>query len=82
MDTPWNGLDFYNLESSEKQRKFLCPLSTMISGNTEEWDCVMFFYAIFYSDCLSHGISGQVRSAVYDLRTLRKKIAHWPHAYV
>ena len=42
----------------------------------------MFFYAIFYSDCLSHGISGQVRSAVYDLRTLRKKIAHWPHAYV
>ena len=54
----------------------------MINGNTEEWDCAIFFYAIFYSDCRSHGVSRQVRSAVHDVRTLRNKIAHWPHAYV
>ena len=81
-NTPRSGLDFCNLESPTKKRKFPRQLASMINGNTEEWDCAMFLYTIFYSDCLSHGVSRQVRSAVYDMRTLRNKIAYWPHAYV
>lgn len=80
MDTPRNGLDFYNLESPKKQRKFARQLATMINGNTEEWDCSMFFYAILYSSCLSHGASVQVRSAVDNLRTLCNGIVHRPKA--
>ena len=82
MDTPRNGKDFYNLESPRNHRKFLRQLATMINGNTEEWDCAMFFYAILYSDCLRHGVIEQVHSAVDDLRMLRNEITHWPQAYV
>ena len=82
MDTPRNGKDFYNLESPRNHRKFPRQLATMINGNTEEWDCAMFFYAILYSDCLRHGVIEQVHSAVDDLRMLRNEIAHWPQAYV
>lgn len=82
MDTPRNGKDFYNLESPRNHRKFPRQLATMINGNTEEWDCAVFFYAILYSDCLRHGVIGKVRSAVDVLRTLRNEIAHCPQAYV
>lgn len=82
MDTPRNGLDFYNLESPKKQRKFARQLATMIKGNIEEWDCAMFFYAILFSSCLSHGVSVQVRCAVDDLKRLHNEISHCPKAYI
>ena len=72
-DTPQNGLDFKNGESSFKQRKNARLLATTASGNRAEWDCTMLFYAILYSDSIAgHGLSPLIRIDVDDLRKFRK----------
>ena len=82
MDKPRNGRDFFMKENPKNQRKHAHLLGTMINGNTEEWDSVMLFYSILYSESLGRGISAEVRSAVDDLRKLRNKFAHIAQAQV
>ena len=77
-DTPKNGLDFKNGESSAKQRRNARLLATMIKGNREEWDCTMLFYAILYSDSI-YGLKALIQSNVDDLREFRNEdFAHMP----
>ena len=80
MDKPTNGRDFCSMESPRNQHVHARLLATMINGNTEEWDSVMLFYAVLYSDSLGRGISAEVRSAVDDLRNLRSEFAHTAQA--
>ena len=82
MDKPTNGRDFCSMESPGNQRRRARLLATMINGNTEEWDLLMLFYAILYSESLGRGISAEVRSAVDDLRILRNEFAHTAQAQV
>ena len=82
VDKTTNGRDFFMKENPKNQRKYAHLLTTMINGNTEEWDSVMFFYAILYSASLGRRISTEVRSAVYDLRKLRNEFAHIAQAKV
>ena len=82
MDKPTNGRDFCSMESPRNQHMRARLLATMINGNTEEWNSVMLFYAILYSDSLGRGISAEVRSAVDDLRNLRNEFAHTAQARV
>ena len=82
MDKPTNGRDFCSMESPRNQQMRARLLATMINGNTEEWDLLMLFYAILYSESLGRGISAEVRSAVDDLRNLRNEFAHTAQARV
>ena len=81
-DKPTNGRDFFMKESPKNQRKHAYLLTTMINGNTEEWDSVMLVHAILYSESLGRGISAEVRSAVDDLRKLRNEFVHITQAQV
>ena len=82
-DEPRNGLDFKNQESPRNQRKNAGLLATMVNGNRAEWDCIMLFYAILYSDCIGRGLNAVVRSNVDDLRNFRNQdFAHLPQGHV
>ena len=75
-DTPKNGLDFYRNESPKSHRKNARFLSTILNGNTAEWDCSCLFFAILYSDSISASLSPVIQNAVDDLRQVRNDIAH------
>ena len=42
-DQPYNGLDFWNGESSRNRSQYARLLRTMKDGDTAEWDCTMLF---------------------------------------
>ena len=71
-DTPQNGLDFKNGESSANQRRNARLLATMVEGDRAQWDCVTLFYAILFSDSL-RGLSPLIRVNVDHLRQLRSE---------
>ena len=81
-DEPKNGLDFWNGESPQNQRRNARLLATMINGNRAEWDCTMLFYAILFSDCI-HSLNPVVQSNVDDLRKFRnEEFAHIPQGHL
>ena len=60
---------------SEKSRSKNSRLLTIIQiGNTEEWDCTCFFFAILYSDTLGYVISPAVFNDVDNLRMFRNEV--------
>ena len=76
-DEPRNGMDFYNGESPQNQKRNAHLLATMKNGNRGEWDCTMLFYAILYSDSVRPHLSPTVRKNVGDLRNFRNaQFAH------
>ena len=78
-DEPQNGLDFKNRESSTTRKRKAKPLTTMVNGNTAEWDCTMLFHGILYSDCIGSSLNPLIRSSVDDLRNFRNQdFAHLP----
>ena len=78
-DQPKNGQDFKNRESSTARKRNAKPLTTMVNGNTAEWDCTMLFYGILYSDCIGSSLNPLIRSSVDDLRNFRNQdFAHLP----
>ena len=78
-DEPRNGMDFYNGESPQNQKRNAHLLATMKNGNRGEWDCSMLFYAILFSDCVGPHLSAIVSKNVDDLRNFRnKEFAHMP----
>ena len=78
-DKPQNGQDFKNRESPPTRRRNAKLLTTMVNGNTAEWDCTMLFYGILYSDCIGRSLTPLIRSSVDDLRNFRNQdFAHLP----
>ncbi|XP_068705663.1 uncharacterized protein [Montipora foliosa] len=78
-DKPQNGQDFKNRESPPTRRRNAKLLTTMVNGNTAEWDCTMLFYGILYSDCIGSSLNRVIRSSVDDLRNFRNQdFAHLP----
>ena len=78
-DKPQNGQDFKNRESPPTRRRNAKLLTTMVNGNTAEWDCTMLFYGILYSDCIGSSLTPLIRSSVDDLRKFRNQdFAHLP----
>ena len=78
-DQPKNGQDFKYRESPPTRRRNAKPLTTMVNGNTAEWDCTMLFYGILYSDCIGSSLTPLIRSSVDDLRNFRNQdFAHLP----
>ena len=78
-DTPQNGMDFYNTESLRSRTRNARPLETIRNGNRAQWDCTTLFFAILYSDSISHGLDAAVCSNVNDLREFRnEEFAHMP----
>ena len=81
-DEPKNGMDFWNGESPQNQRRNALFLATMINGNRAEWDCTMLFYAILYSDCI-HSLNPVVQSNVDDVRKFRnEEFGHIPQGHL
>ena len=77
-DDPRNGMEFYNRESPQNQRRNAHLLATIKNGDRAEWDCTMLFYAILFSDCI-HDLNPVVHSNVNDLRMFHnKEFAHMP----
>ena len=78
-DERFNGMDFYNGESPENQKRNAHLLATMKNGNSGEWDCTMLLYAILFSDSVGPRLSAIVRKNVNDLRNFRnEEFAHMP----
>ena len=77
-DEPRNGMDFYNGESPQNQKRNAHILATMKNGNRREWDVTMLFFAIALSDCVGPGLSAIVRKNVNDLRHFRNQFIHMP----
>ena len=76
-DEPRNGMDFYNEESLRNTKRNAHLLATIKNGNRGEWDCIMLFYAILFSDCVRPHLSVIVSKNVDDLRNFRnKEFAH------
>lgn len=66
QDTARNGQDFLKWNQRRAVQKTL--LTIIWNGNTEEWDCTCFFFAILYSDTLASLISTSVAKDVKGLR--------------
>ena len=82
-DEAKNGEDFKNGESPRNQARNQELLATMVNGNRAEWDCIMLFYAILYSDCIGRGLNAVVQSNVDDLRKFRNEVfAHVPQGQI
>ena len=78
-DTPQNGMDFYNRESSRSRTRNARLLETIKNRDRAQWDCSTLFFAILYSDSIGHGLGAAVRSNVADLREFRnEEFAHMP----
>ena len=74
QDTARNGQDFFRMESGKSRSKHSRLLTIIQNGNTEEWDCTCFFFAILYSDTLGYVISPAVAKDVDDLRKFRNEV--------
>ena len=59
-DTVKRGQEFFNMESPKGQNKNKRFLSIIQNGNTSEWDCACFFFAILFSDSLGALVSPTV----------------------
>ena len=70
-DTARNGQDFFNMESRRSWKKNKRLLNIIQRGNTSEWDCTCFFFALLYSDSFGPVLSPTVASNVDDLRVFR-----------
>ena len=74
QDTARNGQDFFRMESEKSRSKNSRLLTIIQIGNTEEWDCTCFFFAILYSDTLGYVISPAVFNDVDNLRMFRNEV--------
>ena len=74
QDTARNGQDFFKMESKKSRSKNSRLLTIIQNGNTEEWDCTCFFFAILYSDSLGSVISPAVAKDVDDMRMFRNEV--------
>ena len=74
QDTARNGQDFFRMESKKSRSKNSRLLSIIQNGNTEEWDCTCFFFAVLYSDTLGSVISPTIAKDVDDLRMFRNEV--------
>ena len=74
QDTARNGQDFFRMESKKSRSKNSRLLCIIQNGNTEEWDCTCFFFAILYSDTLGSVISPTIAKDVDDLRMFRNEV--------
>ena len=83
QDTEKNGQDFFNMESPKSRNKNVRFLSIIQNGNTSEWDCSCFFFAILFSDSLGSLASPTVAINVDDLRVFRNRVfAHLSQASI
>ena len=74
QDTEQNGKDFVNIKSPKSQNKNKRFLSIIENGNTSEWECTCFFFAILFSDSLEPLVSPPVAVNVDALRVFRNGI--------
>ena len=81
-DTPKNGRDFCDKESRSSHRKNGRLLSTILNGDTAEWDCTCLFFAVLHSDSIGKTLSPAVYKDVDDIRQVRNEIAHITDAKV
>ena len=82
-DTAKNGQDFFDMESPRTQNKNKRFLNIIQSGETSEWDCACFFFAILFSDSLGPLLRPTVASYVDDLRGFRNGVfAHLSQARI
>ena len=82
-DTARNGQDFFNMESRRSRKKNKRLLNIIQRGNTSEWDCTCFFFALLFSDSFRPLLSPTVTSNVDDLRVFRNAFfAHHSQASV
>ena len=70
-DTYKNGQDFFNMESRRSRKKNKMLLNIIQYGNTSEWDCTCFFFALLYSDSFGPVLTPTVASNINDLRVFR-----------
>ena len=82
-DTAKNGKDFFDMESPRSRNKNNRFLNIIQNGNTSEWDCACFFFAILFSDSLGPLLRPTVASNVDDLRGFRNGVfAHLSQARI
>ena len=62
------------MESKKSPSKNSRLLSIIQNGNTDEWDCTCFFFAILYSDTLGSVISPTITKDVDDLQMFRNEV--------
>ena len=71
LDTPSNGMDFFNMESLKSRKRNYRLLNSIRYGDSGSWDCTCLFFVILFSDSLGGPllhISPTVHSYVKDLQ--------------
>lgn len=82
-DTAKNGQDLFDIESTRSRNKNKRFLNIIQNGNTSEWDCACFFFAILFSDSLGPFLRPTIASNVDDLRGFRNGVfAHLAQARI
>ena len=82
-DTARNGQDFFNMESRKSRKRNKRLLNIIQRGNTSEWDCTCFFFALLHSDSFGPALSPTVASNVDDLRVFRNAFfGHYSEASI
>ncbi|KAL9956754.1 hypothetical protein ACROYT_G038283, partial [Oculina patagonica] len=83
QDTAKNGQEFFGMESPRSRNKNKRFLNIIQNGDTSEWDCACFFFAIVFSDSLGPLLRPTVASNVDDLRDFRNGVfAHLSQASI
>lgn len=82
-DTAKNGQDFFGMESPRSRNKNKRFLNIIQNGDSSQWDCACFFFAILFSDSLGPLLRPTVASNVDDLRDFRNGVfAHLSQASI
>ena len=74
-DSSKNGIDFFKMEPMGNRQAHECTWSTMVRGDTAEWDSTALFYAILYSNAI-YNLNRNVRSHVNSLRKFRNEFIY------
>ncbi|KAK3738431.1 hypothetical protein QZH41_005626 [Actinostola sp. cb2023] len=78
-DTAQNGIDFSSIVTPRERTQNAKEIAIIRNGNTIEWDCTCFFYAILYSTCIGRSalrLHRTVKNSVHVLRIFRNEVAH------
>ena len=65
LDTPSNGMDFFNMESLKSRKRNYRLLNSIRYGDSGSWDCTCLFFAILFSDSLENGSDNDCVVAVF-----------------
>ena len=76
-DTSVSGQQLFHFEKSRERPNKKMLQSKFQHGDTNQWDCSVFFDAILFSKSIGSKLSATIKTEVDNLRKVRNQVAHF-----